>query len=405
MRVSIEAEELTGQLAEWERTQSERNGSADDFPYEQVMSFFRAHGKHFVPNSVLQALAAIRGRVDLATGRDPEEATLARFLTIALDKWDDTYSYETYLGLQLLELVADADGELGRRQREEWVTLLLADAWEFERGARDGTHDLLPIMRPDPYLAGKRMRLLEGIISVAASSVSDAGGDGCGSVSEMASRYASPRTERALSLCMQPVYIVHDEYLFIRTLQSVEVTFAAMVADLRDAIGAVRAGDAQSAAASIFACSQTLAGARSLFSVLATMRIEAFRAFRIYTTGASAIQSGNYKTFEALCSRPPDARIQSPAYEAVPRVRERVLDRWASLLSTVEDATAAGLVDGAGLRLIRQATAELEKVHQRWKQTHWKMADRMIGDDRGTGYTEGVPYLKDALENRLFSAP
>jgi tryptophan 2,3-dioxygenase len=213
---------------------------------------------------------------------------------------------------------------------------------------------------------------------------------------------ASARMQRALSLSMQPVYIVHDEYLFIRILQSFEVTFAAMASEIRDAIGAVRSGDADSAAASIISCGRTLAAARSLFTVLATMRVEAFRAFRVYTVGASAIQSGNYKIFEALCSAPPGTRIESPAYESVPYVRDHVLGQWTDLLSTVEHAVSLGLIDSAGLSQVRAAAWELEKVHQMWKRTHWKMADRMIGEERGTGYTVGVPYLKEVLDNRLF---
>lgn len=51
------------------------------------------------------------------------------------------------------------------------------------------------------------------------------------------------------------------------------------------------------------------------------------------------------------------------------------------------------------------ATRELETVHQRWKQTHWKLAVRMIGEERGTGYTVGVPYLKSVIDHRLFRGP
>lgn len=84
-------------------------------------------------------------------------------------------------------------------------------------------------------------------------------------------------------------------------------------------------------------------------------------------------------------------------------MREHVLGQWTDLLSTIEHAVSDGTIGQHGLELIQAAAAELERVHQMWKQTHWRLADKMIGEDRGTGYTEGVPYLKDALENRLFS--
>jgi tryptophan 2,3-dioxygenase len=39
-----------------------------------------------------------------------------------------------------------------------------------------------------------------------------------------------------------------------------------------------------------------------------------------------------------------------------------------------------------------------------WRQTHYRLAVRMLGERRGTGYTEGVPYLHEARRVRLFTA-
>jgi tryptophan 2,3-dioxygenase len=38
-----------------------------------------------------------------------------------------------------------------------------------------------------------------------------------------------------------------------------------------------------------------------------------------------------------------------------------------------------------------------------WRQTHYRLAVTMLGERRGTGYTEGVPYLHDARRLRLFT--
>jgi tryptophan 2,3-dioxygenase len=214
---------------------------------------------------------------------------------------------------------------------------------------------------------------------------------------------ATPEQRRALALSMQPVYIAHDEYLFIRVLESYEVTFAAMAAQIRDAIDAVWTGRAEDAADSVRKCADLLGSARRLFTLLATMQVESFRDFRTYTVGASAIQSGNYKTFEALCSPPVRSRMESPAYDAVPQIRDRIQNDWIDLTTAVVSATGDGRIDAAGLAVIRSAATELEDVHQRWKQTHWKLAIRMIGEEKGTGYTVGVPYLKGVIDNRLFA--
>jgi hypothetical protein len=390
MQVPMDSGSLEKRLAGWGKS-----GAAEDFPYQSVMAFYRASGKHFVPGSVLEALASVRANLVVPADPGSEAAALRRFLDVALDKWDQAYNYQTYIGLSLLELIPDADGRTAGQQHDEWMSMLLADARAFECGARDDRHDSLPLMRPGPELGEKRIRLLERAMSLigGAARAAATGDNG---------RNAARRRERALALSMQPVYIVHDEYLFIRILQAFEVTFAAMAGLIRDAISASRRGDARAAAASILSCSRRLSGARRLFTVLATMRAEAFRAFRAYTVGASAIQSGNYKVFEALCCAPPGARLESPAFEAVPLVRERVLGPWTDLQSTVERSVASGLIDPPGLGQLRASAAELESAHQRWKLTHWKMADRMIADERGTGYTAGVPYLKSALDNRLF---
>jgi tryptophan 2,3-dioxygenase len=141
-----------------------------------------------------------------------------------------------------------------------------------------------------------------------------------------------------------------------------------------------------------------------LFSLLATMRPEAFRTFREFTEGASAIQSVGYKTFESLCSTPGVARLSSPAYTSVPQVRARVLGGQATVQGGWHDLIAGHRLDAAGDAALRAAAGRLESVHQRWKQTHYRLAVRMIGERTGTGYTEGVPYLAQVLGNRLFPA-
>ncbi|WP_433257641.1 tryptophan 2,3-dioxygenase family protein [Streptosporangium sp. CA-135522] len=360
------------------------------------MECYRTRGKQFVAGVVLKTLDVARARL---SPTEPGHEVLIGFLDVALDKWDESYNYLTYLGIDLLGLVPDADGATARRQRDEWVGLLLADLLVFETGARDEAHDWLPMMRPDADLHNKRLRLLEAALS---TSFDDGDGSGLDERARRLLHEASTARTRTLLVSMQPVYVVHDEYLFIRVLQAFEVTFAAMAAELRDAIAAVRAGLAEEAAACLRRCAGVLAASRSLFSLLATMRAESFRAFRIYTVGASAIQSDNYKIFEALCSPPPRSRIDSPAYESVPVIRDRVLGEWLDLTSAVEESLARGVLDPEGRDLVGDAAGELEDVHQRWKQTHWKLAVRMIGEESGTGYTVGTPYLKSAIDNRLF---
>lgn len=391
--------QLTDDLAAWKSGEPQ-----NAFPYEAVLDCFHRHGRHFVPAPVLEALAGARDRMEPA-GQDGDSGIpLAGFLHMALDKWDDRHCYASYLGVDLLALTPGADGATAERERREWVALLLSDLRAFEtRNSGDGpADDRFPEQRPGAALRGKRLTLLDTALAAALPGEAPAEvGDVADAAAEL---HASTPRERALrlGLCMLPVYVVHDEYLFIRVLQTVEVTFAAMAAHIRDAIAAATRGDAAGAAGHLRRCTGTLSGVRIIFSLLATMQPQSFQTFRVYTVGASAIQSEAYKTFEALCSVPPRERLDSPAFESVPRVRDDILNGWRDLTSTIVSAVSDRTVDEEGFLLVRDAAQQLEDIHQLWKQTHWKMGRRMIGEQTGTGYTEGVPYLEAAVGNRLF---
>jgi tryptophan 2,3-dioxygenase len=392
--------QLIDELAAWKPGDQQ-----DAFPYERVLDCFHRHGRHFVPEPVLGALAAVRDRLDPAAGTGADGVPLAGFLHMALDKWDGRHCYPSYLGIDVLGLTAGADAATAQRERREWVALLLCDLHVFETRHSGGgpSDDLFPEQRPDAALRGKRLTLLETALAAALPDGPAGGGQDIAAAAAELRRSAPPEQAVPLALCMLPVYVSHDEYLFIRVLQTVEVTFAAMAAELRDAVAAARKGDARSAAAHLERCTGTLAGVRIVFSLLATMQPLSFQTFRVYTVGASAIQSEAYKIFEALCSAPARERYESPAFESVPRVRDRIREDWHDLTSVVLAAVSDRTMDQAGFEIVRGAAQGLENVHQLWKQTHWKMARRMIGEQSGTGYTEGVPYLRAAIGNRLFA--
>jgi len=39
---------------------------------------------------------------------------------------------------------------------------------------------------------------------------------------------------------------------------------------------------------------------------------------------------------------------------------------------------------------------------RRWRQTHYRIAVRMLGERTGTGYTAGTPYLRNARDIDIF---
>jgi tryptophan 2,3-dioxygenase len=198
------------------------------------------------------------------------------------------------------------------------------------------------------------------------------------------------------------VSVLHDEYFFIRALQCHELTFTILAADVRAATRAVRAGAPDTAAAHLRHATEVFARAALLFRIVATMRAASFHAFREFTQGASAIQSDQYKRFEAACGTPDRARLWSDAFAGVPAVRAEVLAGQDNLSQALLDTRRPG---AHGWDHLDAAITGLEGSHQRWKAAHRGLAARMLGAAAGSGYTEGVPYLDRCLENRLFDLP
>ncbi|QBD77052.1 tryptophan 2,3-dioxygenase [Ktedonosporobacter rubrisoli] len=295
------------------------------FPYDSVLAEYHRMGKHFVSDSLLKMLALSR-KVLLDPSDSGGDTTLLReFLRCALDKWDGCYEYTTYLALRLLPTptMDDTPGlvTLALKRRDWLVLQLVADEINFELAFSSGHCELLPEMRPSPSLTTKRCRLAVQIVKPALQRL------GLVDESTPADPYLaacklcvtvlpilSTQDRRMLQLSMLPVYTIHDEYLFIRVLQAFEVTFALLAIMLCAAIRALSEKDCKTAISHISLAESALHEAAPLFSLLATMQPEAFRTFRKFTEGASAIQSRNYKIVEALCSKPDAERLNSAAY-------------------------------------------------------------------------------------------
>jgi tryptophan 2,3-dioxygenase len=384
------------------------------FPYESVVRRFHRVGKHFVERELLDSLC--QARAVLPVGSTFQPTPLEPFLDTALDKYDGRYDYLTYTGLSLLPLPGRvgcaSDGGAALRQRNRLVCVLVTDALRFEQAAVAGATRFLPQMRPDRRTVAKRCRLglrvnsrmsgrNGGNTSYRMQDPVKAAQDWCAAV-----RQSQSAPERiALRLSMLPVYVVHDEYLFIRVLQSFEATFALLVVQLSAAVAALEAGDPARATMLVDAARSALQESAPLFSMLATMRVESFRRFRQFTDGASAIQSVNYKRMESLCRLPDYERLESQAYQSVPAVRSKLLagDQH-NLESAYLAARARGWLPPARDDAFRAATARFASVLRHWRSTHYHLALRMLGDVKGTGQTEGPPYLRKVLDVPIFGA-
>lgn len=383
------------------------------FPYDAVVREFHAVGKHFVSAELLATLAKVRRVLPRLNGPWPSMQTLADFLDSALDKLDGRYDYPSYLALPLLHLptVDDplAQAPFARSRCDRLTTQLVADALAFELAVAEGHTHLLPDMRPDRSTVAKRCRLGVRSVRPALSRLALAAGVGAtDSIEEAHQVIAVVRADmsvaerQAMQLSILPVYTAHDEYLFLRVLQLFETVFALLVVQLRVVLAAMDSGEADRARYFLHTAESALRESAPLFSMLATMQVDSFRTFRSFTEGASAIQSRNYKLVESLCRQPDSERVDSPAFQSVPDVRDRVLVGQRTLDEAYQRACVTGILGqdeqerlGAGMRAFAGAL-------MRWRQTHYRLAVRMLGDSTGTGYTAGTPYLASVQSIPVF---
>ncbi|ROQ57390.1 tryptophan 2,3-dioxygenase [Streptomyces sp. 840.1] len=407
---------LSHELSDWCSS-----AGAGDFPYAGVIDRLRAVGKHFLDEELLTLLSECRTVFTEASsggGEDIPDTFAGPFLDVLLDKFDDRYDYPSYTALALLRRGAPdsrSGWEVLRRHRDRTVLMLLADLIGFERDVLEGAPRDPQGMLPGEPLLNKRLRLAARVMEPAALRVLDGAVDpvvvaatpGRTPAGELADAVLATVTagERLmLRTSLQPVYVLHDEYLFLRVLQSFETTFAFMSATLDEAVRTLRGEQPGDAAALVAAVTDVLRESLPLFSLLATMQPESFQLFRQFTEGASAIQSEGYKTFESYCSTPARARLDSFAFLSVPDVRSEVLAGRETVQGTWENVISSGWLPEPDAAVLRAAALQLEGVHQRWKQTHYRLAVRMIGTRSGTGSTEGVPYLASVISQRLFPA-
>jgi len=319
----------------------------------------REIGRHHLGKDLLDALADLH--------RTRGDRHLHAFLDAVLARHQDRFRNQPYLALELVELVR-TDLAVGA---DEMSALLMADVVRHEQ--RDVT-------ALEPRVRSTRIRHALRFVESADPTVD-----------------LDEEPEGWFALTVLPVSLVHDEYFFIRALQAHEMVFTTLTDVMQAATRALRRHDVRGATSHLVRAEAGMERAAMLFRTVATMRPADFHAFREYTGGASAIQSESYKRFELTCGMPTLARLSSEAFDNVPGVRaeapriDSFTAAWQQVHPQGRDAIELG-----------HAVEALELSHQRWKTTHHSLASAMLGDAHGSGYTEGVPYLRRCLGNRLF---
>ncbi|MCP2323612.1 hypothetical protein HDA40_002119 [Hamadaea flava] len=258
------------------------------FSAESTVAICHRVGKHFLPSGLLRHLDRQRG--------DPPSSRLdgelrQRWLDSALDKFDGRYDYNTYLALPVFDLpnpaVRCVDPRPAAANRDLLVCWLLTDILDFElRLDNDADDRRLPLLRPNPELRTKRAHLALRAVAAPAQRLLGVCLDPPGDPHTAAGLLTQAVTDRSTTaqrhwwpLTMMPVYRAHDEWLFIRVLQSFEVTFAQLAVLLAHAVDEINTGRNDQAIAAIGEATALLGETRPLFSLIATMQRQAFGEF------------------------------------------------------------------------------------------------------------------------------
>jgi tryptophan 2,3-dioxygenase len=373
------------------------------FSAESVAAQCHRVGKHFLPTALLRHLDAQRRHLRARPALGGDERMQSRWLDIALDKFDGRYDYNTYLALTLFGLPDPAAGTVdpwpAATDRDLLVCWLLTDVLDFELRLDTSRDDRrLPLLRPDADLRLKRARLALRAAAAPTERLFDMRLDpkadpsiATAALAQAIAGRVTQRQRRWWPLTMMPVYRVHDEWMFIRVLQAFEVTFAQLAAWLAHAVELVDTGRPDQADAAIRAATALLGETRPLFALMATLQPDAFHRFRVYTDGASAIQSASFKLVEVLAGgRPSAARLASAAYDGMAHIRHLAAhDARRTLPQAIAGMSRAGEAEQ-----LRGSLAHFVAAVHRWRTTHVSLARRMLGPAvPGTGATEGVAYL------------
>ena len=383
------------------------------FPYQSVLTAVQHFGKAAVPDDILVLLDKVRGGLPpIADERDPARLMLDRFLGVVLDRWDGLFDAPSYLALALLPMPDPDEQNLGAAWRDhDWLTVhLLADVLVFETTAWQHPGQVpLPRQRPSASIVAKRCRLAIRAATPALTrlridrpTTDGRLADAIHQLWAAITDHLPPAHQDAVRYSMLPVDTVHDEWMFIRVLQCFETAFTLMAVELRAANHLLERGNARLAAVFLDGAASVLRDARPLFSLMATLQPRAFATFRVHTDGASAIQSRAAKLVEVLCRRPDRQRLDSVAFTSVPDIRQLVVEGHRGFEDIYLESVAAGRVDPGQRARIEQAMASLADEVGQWRQTHHRLAVRLLGERPGTGSTSGPEYLAAVRHIPLF---
>ena len=222
----------------------------------------------------------------------------------------------------------------------------------------------------------------------------------------------------------RPLSDLHDEMLFIIIHQTKELWMKQMLHELKFAIALVEKDSFAPAYKALARVSRIQSVMTLSWDVLSTLTPVDYLAFRHVLGTSSGFQSAQFRELEyRLGLKAPDYLGHYPAGSSE---RDRLED--ALNATSLRDASIGALqragfevgdrslatLTSAWLQIYRDADrwfglyqlaeklVDLDDSLAMWRHKHVLTVERIIGNRRGTGGSEGASYLRSTLEKRVF---
>jgi len=227
-----------------------------------------------------------------------------------------------------------------------------------------------------------------------------------------------------LLTAQQPLSELHDEMLFIIIHQTKELWMKELLHDLELAIRLIEEDRFAEAYKAMARISRIQAVMTLSWDVLSTLTPVDYMKFRDVLGTSSGFQSAQFREIEYRLGlkdesylrhygvgSPERTKLQIALEE--PSLREAAIAALQRAGFDVGDASVPALA-AAWLEVYRDADRwfELYELAEKlididdalasWRHKHVLTVERIIGNKRGTGGSEGAPYLRSTLDKRIF---
>jgi len=224
----------------------------------------------------------------------------------------------------------------------------------------------------------------------------------------------------------------HDEMLFILIHQVYELWFKQLLHELEKTRGDFSSGDLFGAIGTFKRVRMIMKTLVGQLDILETMTPLSFTSFRDRLDAASGFQSVQFREVEFLLGYKREEMIRhiptgSPSRENLDRrlrepslvdhfydfiekrgvpVPERIKTRDLTKATQPDAEVQAGILrlyrEQSDVAILMELMIDIDEGFQEWRYRHVKIAERTIGNKRGTGGSLGVEFLKKSLFLPLF---